>query len=553
MTIPQSSKTSAANARSLPFAEIPGQSRLFLDYLTGVGTAKSFYSPNSFDLGSIAARRQEVLSTYEVDRSALCDALKEINVEFSAGDAALTNIELLREKDCLTVVTGQQAGLFTGPLYTVFKAISAIKLAEKLRQDGLKAVPVFWIAEEDHDFAEVSATTVIDAESKAITVRNTPAGYKQGAPVGSVILDESILPSIESLFAGLPTNENSGDLRDLIAKAYQPGVSFSVAFGRMMARLFEKYGLVILSPMRGGLKRLTAPIMTAAIENAVEINEALQKQSESLTAAGYHAQVQVNDDGFPFFYFNDDGIRQKCLLKNGKVSIDSDVFDISQLAEMARQYPERFSPNALMRPVVQDYLLPTLGYFGGAAEVAYFAQNSAVYALLHRPVTPIFHRASATIVEPHMQRMFQAYEIGLADLFSGREALYARITESFLNKETAKDFAEAEEIINTQLNRLGRALSGLDITLAESLAKRRRKILHHIGALRVKFHRAQVRKDDTANKRIDAAFNVLYPQNALQERAINTLSFLARHGLGLIDRLCEQAEIEGKQHQLIYL
>ncbi len=541
----------AKQTTALSFEDIPHQSKLFLDYLAGPESLKRFYPGVVGDIDKIAERKNEVLGNYEVDRNALCDALKEINEACGCTAQTFDAIERLREKDTVAIVTGQQAGLFSGPLYTIFKAISAIKLAEKLSREGTKAVPVFWIAEEDHDFAEVNHTYVIDRDGKQAKLENTPAGYQEGIPVANVKLDESIRKTLAELFHTLPQSEFTGELKELLETAYQPGVSYSTAFGKLMARLFGEYGLIIFQPMHPVLKKLSAPITARAVEKWEEINSGLLGRTKELESAGYSAQVLVEEKSFPFFYFNDQGTREKIKTQNSKLKIQHSEWQLSELKDQALNEPARFSPNALLRPVIQDYLLPVLCYFGGGAEISYFAQNSEIYRVLERPYTPIFHRFTATIVEPHVKRTLEKYGLTLADFFDEADALFGRITERFLNKETAADFAEAEEIVNTQMNRLEQSLLRIDPTLAESVARRRRKVMYHIAALRKKFHRAQVENDETVGRRLEAAKNALYPQKALQERSTNFISLAARHGTGLIGQIYQSAEIEGKKHQII--
>ena len=228
-------------------------------------------------------------------------------------------------------------------------------------------------------------------------------------------------------------------------------------------------------------------------------------------------------------------------------------FDLAELAEIARREPENLSPNALMRPVVQDFLLPTAVYFGGGAEIAYFAQNSVIYEVLKRPVTPILHRQSFTIIEAKHARTLKKYGLNFTDLFDGFESVLPQIVEKYLNRETARIFAEAEEIINTQLNRLDQNLSASEPSLAENLATRRRKILYHIGALRTKFHHAQIRKDETINRQIESAFTALLPHNALQERTLNVLTFLNAYGLYFIDWIYDAIDLDDKGHRIVYL
>ena len=202
---------------------------------------------------------------------------------------------------------------------------------------------------------------------------------------------------------------------------------------------------------------------------------------------------------------------------------------------------------------MQDFLLPTLGYFGGGAEIAYFAQNSVIYEVLRRPVTPILHRQSFTVVEPKHARSLKKYALNFTDLLNGMESVLPRIVEKYLNPETARVFAEAEEIINTQLNRLDQTLSSSEPSLAENLATRRRKILYHIGALRTKFYHAQIHKDETIKRQIESAFTALTPEKALQERTLNVLTFLNAHGLYFIDWIYEAIDLDDKAHRIIYL
>jgi Uncharacterized protein conserved in bacteria len=228
-------------------------------------------------------------------------------------------------------------------------------------------------------------------------------------------------------------------------------------------------------------------------------------------------------------------------------------FTLAELAEIAEREPERFSPSVVLRSVVQDYLLPTVCYFGGAAEIAYFAQSAEVYRILNRPVTPILHRQSFTFVESKHAKTLEKFDLSLTDLFSGIENVEPEIVENFLNRETAMLFADVEEKINTQLNRLDRSLSTIEPTLAENLAKRRRKIIYHIAAMRKKFHAAQIRKDETVRRQIETLFTALLPHKHLQERTINVISFLNRHGFYFIDWIYDAIDLDDKGHRIVYL
>src|SRR2546421_7095109 len=245
---------------SIPFDQIPQQSRLFLDYLRDPIALRRFYPEAVRHHYDLTERRERVLANYRTDRSKLCDALERINRNWGASDKTLSFINSLRDADCIAVVSGQQAGLFGGPLYTIYKALSAVKLADCLSQRGVKAVPVFWIATEDHDFAEVAAAEFIDRDCRLNRV-SVPAELRaEGLPVGRVTLDQSVSATVEDLLRSLPQSEFIDELRSLLRDSYQPRQTFSAAFARMMTYLTGARGLILLDPLDHDLKQLAAPL-----------------------------------------------------------------------------------------------------------------------------------------------------------------------------------------------------------------------------------------------------------------------------------------------------
>ncbi|MBA3600055.1 MAG: bacillithiol biosynthesis cysteine-adding enzyme BshC [Acidobacteria bacterium] len=541
---------------SLPFSEVPNQSKLFIDYQNNPLALKEYYPLAVESHTQISQRIPEVLASYKADRNLLCDVLEEMNRSCRASEKTLENIKLLRDEDCVAVVTGQQAGLFTGPLYTIYKALSAVKMTECLIGRGYKAVPVFWIATEDHDFEEVSKASVINSQGNLVEVKNEPQRCYENLPVGYVELDESIKPTIEELFDNLPHTEFTDELREFIEKTWASGVDYGDAFARLLTDFLGKYGLIVLCPLDVRLKKLAAPIYVEAIKKSDEIVSALRGRSEELQKAGYHAQVLVTEDYFPLFWQAKNRTRHALKKSENGTFKTKDIereFNLDGLAELAAEEPQRFSPSVVLRSVVQDYLLPTVCYFGGAAEIAYFAQSAEVYRILERPVTPIFHRQSFTIIEPKHTKTLKKYDLELKDLFAGIENLLPQIVEQYLNQEMAQVFTEVDVNINTELDRLDLNLSRIEPTLAESLANRRRKIAYHISNLRTKFHNAQMRKDKVIKRQIEMAFTSLVPNRHLQERTLNVNSFINRHGLYLIDWIYQAIDLDDKGHRIIYL
>jgi len=541
---------------TIPFDQIPQQSRLFLDYLRDPIALRRFYPEAVRAHFGVSERRDRVLANHKTDRAAVCDALEEMNRSWAASEKTLANIRLLREADCIAVVSGQQAGLFTGPLYTIYKALSAVKLAECMTQRGIKSVPVFWIATEDHDFPEVAKAEIINRDYALSNVTVPAEVHPDGLPVGRVVLDDSIKASLQSLLEALPKTEFSEDLEKLLRDAYQPGRKYGDAFAQMMTALVGRQGLILLDPLDAQLKKVAAPLYSEAARRAHEIAIAIVNRSRELEEAGYHAQVAPSENSFPLFWHDDNGARHALTrTESGKYQTKhgGEEHSAEELAQWALREPDRFSPNVTLRAVVQDFLLPTVAYYGGAAEIAYFAQTAEVYRILDRGVTPILHRASMTLVERHTWRALARYGISLTDFFAGLDHVLARVVKEYLGKETAEAFEHTTRTFNGELDDLQEQLRRVDPTLAEALEKGRRKINYQIDGLRTRFNRAQVGRDEAVHRQIERAFDLLYPGKTLQERRINITSLLARHGRYAVDWVYDAIDLGSADHHVVYL
>lgn len=547
---------SGLRVETLSFDRIPHQSRLFLDYLRDPIALREFYPSAVRFHHELSSRAPEVLAAHQTDRNALCDALQDMNAAWGAGEETLRNIQLLREADCLAVVSGQQAGLFSGPLYTIYKALSAVKLAGCLTQRQTKAVPVFWIATEDHDFAEVARAEFIGRDCKLAQVAVSADLHQEGQPVGRVAIDSSIDAVLAQLLELLPSSEFTPDLEAVLRDTWRLGRSYGEAFARMLTSLLGPHGLVLLDPLDPRLKALAAPLYAKAALRAHDIATAIEVRSRKLVAAGYHAQVTASENSFPLFLHDDSGARHALTRSSdGKYTTKQtdSSYTAEELSNLALAQPEKFSPNVTLRAVVQDYLLPTIAYYGGAAEIAYFAQTGEVYRLLDRPTTPILPRSSLTMIERHTGRVLERYGLGLVDLFAGPESVLKRVVEEHLGAETAKSFSRTEGRVNSELDELREQLRSVDPTLADALETGRRKINHQLEGLRTRFHRAQMARDEAAQRQLQRAFDQLFPHRELQERHINITSLLARHGRYVVDWIYNAINIGSNEHQIVFL
>ena len=539
----------------LPFRNIPHQSRLFLEYLADPTALRRFYPEAVRFHFELAGRARRVLDNYKTDRGALCDALEAANAGWGAGAATLASVGRLRSPESVAVVTGQQTGLFTGPLYTLYKALSAVKLAACLTARGTEAVPVFWMATEDHDWEEVQSAQVIACDGRLAEVAVPAELHREGEQVGGVRLDAGVEEAVRRLFDLVPSSEFLPELERVVRDAYQPGRTYGEAFARMLSALTGDYGLVLLDPTDAALKRLAAPLYSEAARLGAEIAAATDARSRELEREGYHAQVHTSPDSFPLFLIDEGARRALARTKDGRYRAKGTAHEwtAAELSALASSEPERFSPNVTLRAVVQDYLLPTVAYFGGAAEVAYFAQTAESYRVLARPATPILHRASLTVVERRTGRTLERYGLRLEDFFGGLDHVIARVVEEHLGTEVSGAFGETDAAVARALDELRVRLRDFDPTLADALDGGRRKIAHQLEGLRSRFHRAQMQRDRAAQRQLERAATALYPEKSLQERHVNVASLLARHGRYFVGWVHDAIDLSTNDHQIVYL
>jgi bacillithiol biosynthesis cysteine-adding enzyme BshC len=540
--------------QNISFRDIPRTSRLFKDYLDHFERVSGFYDPGGIGLDALATHATRIVGQ-EYSRAAVADILRDQNIRVGATAATLANLDRLRRSDAVAIVTGQQAGLFTGPLYTVFKALTAVKVARQLEARGINAVPIFWIASEDHDFEEVNHTQLIDREGQLqrLTYTGTPTG--EGRPVGSISLESAIETSLNELLGTLPESEFLPRLVGDLRAAYQTGTGFATAFATLLTRLLGDHGLVLIDPLDDRLKQLAGVIYNRAIDALPDFAANLVRQSTRLETNGYHAQVHTGPEVVPLFIF-DEGRRTAMILgDDGRIHLKGTdrSLDYQELAERVRRDPLSFSPNVTLRPIVQDYLLPTAGIIGGAAEIAYFAQLRPNYELLGRIPPLILPRASLTLIEKRHAKTMSRFNLSFNDIFEGGEAVLRKVVEGGLDQNTAIVFDETETVINEQLERLRQSLHGVDPTLAEALKGGREKILYQLHHMRTRFVHSRSRRDEVTRQQIERMSTALYPHRNLQERELNICYFLARYGYEVLDQIYAAIDPERPDHQLLLI
>jgi bacillithiol biosynthesis cysteine-adding enzyme BshC len=534
-------------AECLPFNQIPHTTPLFADFLSAYPKVQQFYPRPPYVQPWLKEEAPRV--RYDAERRDHISAiLQRQNQSWVASSRTLENLDRLR-RGAVAVVTGQQVGLFGGPLFSIYKALTAVKLADAATRSGVDCVPVFWLATEDHDLAEVDQVSIPGADA-SLQKFVAPTQSPPDTPVASVTFGDEIQPLLQQAAQLLGDSEIIGSLRD----SYCPGQTFGSAFARLFTSLFGEWGVILLDASDPELHHVAAPIYRAAIERAAELDDALLARGNELEAAGYHQQVKVTPSSALLFTLHH---RARVPLHRDSSSSDFVIQDEkispAELSARIDSVPQDFSPNVLLRPVVQDYLLPTLAYTGGAAEVAYFAQAAVVYQKLLGRTTPVVPRFSATLVEPKLRSLLDRYGLGLPDLFHGPEPLREHLAAGTLPSELRSAFDNADTSLTKSLGTIRAALERLDKTLVDAADNAESKMRHQLEGLRARAARAELRQTEVLGRHAQLLSNALYPDKTLQEREIAGIYFLARYGKDLLHSLYDAIHVDCMDHQVISL
>lgn len=540
-------------AHCLPFSQIPHTTRLFLDLLAYTPEVQPFYPRSPHFHQWLQQEAAEI--AYDPSRRERVTALLERqNKSWNASPKTLANLDRLRN-GAATVVTGQQVGLFGGPTFALYKALTAVKLAEEATQAGVDAVPVFWLATYDHDLAEINHVSIPGPDG-GLELLSTPSRDVPGAPVNNVRFGEEINPLVEQAAALLGETEAT----QLLRESYRSGETLGTAFARLYTRIFADWGVIVIDPSDPEFAKVAQPIYRAAIERSAELVAKLLERGRALESAGYHQQVKVTESSVLLFTTRQGArtpISRRTSSDGAEFVIDGEAaaekLSQSQLLAELEEHPEHFSPNVLLRPAVEDFLLPTLAYTGGAAEAAYFAQAGVVYEALLGRVTPILPRFSATLVEPKTQRLLQKHEIAVTDVFDGPEAVRQQIAARQLPRDLQAAFEAAKSSFDENFSAVKDRLEKLDRTLVDAAETSRSKMQHQLEKLYAQAARAEAQKGELVTRHAETLSQALYPERGLQERTIGGIYFLARYGSDFLHQLYDTISSNCPDHQIVEL
>ena len=540
------------------FNEIPSNQKIFLDYLYDPQKVSSFYDFNFLNKEEYINKFKSIKESRTrqmPDRSQLFSIVKSQYSNLNRSELTSKNIDLLKDEKTLAVVTGQQLGITGGPLYTFYKIMTAIKMSNYLseRYDEYKFVPIFWLEGDDHDFNEVRSINVIDENNELSNIKYDDGvdDEEDRGSVGQIKITDSINSFFEELDKKLRDTEFKGDLLNKLKDFYSSGKTFKNAFKELIFWLFDEYGLIIFDPQDKGFKALLKPIFKKEINDFRNHTEKLVSVSAELEES-YHAQVKVHPVNL--FYSNDEGrfliepVENEFRLKRKRKK-----FTQAEIIEEIENSPENFSPNVLLRPICQDFILPTAFYVAGPSEVAYFAQVIPLYKIFDIESPVIYPRASLSIIEKNINSILNKYELEVQDIFTEPEKLKTRIVESVSKITIDEIFRNSSNKIEVALDQLKEKLFEFDKTISDASTKYKQKIFNDLENLKGKALEAQKKKHETTLRQIDKAINSLYPNNNLQERELNFIYFAHKYGLDILKHIFNELEINKFEHQAIVL
>jgi bacillithiol synthase len=547
--LPQSGLSAPAARLPIDIRRFPWIRRLAADYAFDYARVADFFAG---DPSSADAWRQAIDRTQRHPRQgdAVADLLLAQQRKRGAPPEALAAANQLRDPNTVAIVTGQQAGLFGGPLFTLLKALTAIRLAERVRAEHrVPAVPIFWIDAEDHDWDEVKTCGVFDDELnfRPIAVGNPPGAHE--GPVARVRLDDSAAAACAELEQTLQTTEFTPDLLDKLRSAYRAGAGMADAFGQWLESVLGPRGLVVYDASDPAAKPIVAEVFAREVEHAGETSRLAAQAGVELQARGYHAQATPHEGALALFQLN--GGREPIRAQDGAFVIGDRTESKAELLDRVRRSPHQFSPNVLLRPLVQDTLFPTICYVAGPNELAYLGQLNKVYEAFGIPMPLMQQRATATLLDSNAVRFLTRHDFPLEALRAQDEAALNELLESQLPPTVEASLHDAMRAVDDRMNVLAREVPQIDATLEGATRSTLTRMQDDLKKLHGKIIQAAKRKDETLRRQFKHAQAQAFPSGHPQEREVGFVYFLNKYGPALVDRLSDDLPIDMGTHWVL--
>ncbi|MBD3384351.1 bacillithiol biosynthesis cysteine-adding enzyme BshC [candidate division KSB1 bacterium] len=526
-------------------SRFPTSSSLVKDYINHFDRVKDFFNLDFRD----PHKQQGIDNIKDQPRKELAKILLDQNREFGSGKKTLANIERLAEPESRAVVTGQQVGLFGGPLYTFYKALTTLKLAKKLQTNCQRTVvPVFYMVSEDHDFDEVRWTGIIDKKNQYQKIIYAENFHPDRQPVSNIILDDSIEKTIESLDNQIMDTEFKTDILQTLKSQYRKGRSFSHAFACWFAHLLSDYGVILLDASDRRLKSLALPVFERELRQEITFG-AISQNNKGLQQKGYHQQLDIMDKR-PALFLLQQG-RHSLEYRDGHLVELSKMksFDIEELLDQ----PQKLSPKAALRPVVQDYLLPTIAYVAGPGEIAYWAQLKNVYREFEIHMPSVFPRADFTLLETKTLKHLKRFGIEPSSFIKDSQNIQQSILENLVPEELKKTIEKTQTHLEGDLKTLANIVKETDPTLQSVIDRAGKTIKNQINLIETKVQNAIANREKITKQQLASLQHNLLPDGDLQERKISAVQYLCKYGRRWIEKIYDHIDLDIFTHKFVEL
>jgi bacillithiol biosynthesis cysteine-adding enzyme BshC len=535
--------------KSQTYSDLPF-SKLFKDYILQKSEITDFFEIPPFNIERLKTKAENL--SFPSDRTKVSNALKEFNTAFEPSETTLLNIEKLRDPSSLAVVTGQQMVLYGGPVFTVLKALTAIQLAKKYERElNRPVVPVFWLADEDHDIEEISQFSLIKRDE---IIKCSGSFGEPGKRVGEYSLKEVHHQLRSCVKNGLIDTDFSEDLWKILDYSYSEKHSVAEAFGIFLQKLFGKHGLILAGSNDKLLKSFSKSVLTKSVIKADDVSDRLKENTKHLEKLGYHGQVHLNNSNI--FYISETGHRLKIQYDGEVWFIDNSNMRWSsdELIREINDNPNQFSPNVILRPVLQDRILPTLSYVAGPGEIAYYAQMSGIYDYFEQSMPQIVPRFSGTLIESSVERIMGKLPFNLDDYNKRIEDLESEYIEQTDQPDLEKIFGDWKQRIDSITDEKKSVIGEIDPTLKNTAGKASSTYFSELDKLKGKLYKSLKQQEKTQLERILKIQSNLFPNGNLQEREIAFIYYLNKYGIELFDELLKSLENhEPDTHKLFHL
>ncbi len=530
------------------------QSPLVNKYLADFAEVGHLYEHNPYEFNSFQDRYEVIRRDYRTDRNELVRILTEYNEKLHCGTATRDNLGKLEDPSTTVVITGQQAGVCTGPLYTIYKTITVIQLAGEIaRSTGRNVIPMFWVASEDHDFAEIDHLWFVNHRQELVrtSLDEKPVGKQS---VGHIPVTDAVVRLIEQLEAETSPSEWKEGIVNKLKELAAESDNLADWFAAVMCWLFQKHGLVMVNPLVKGLRRLLSGTFEDFLKSTDLVNERLQSGMAKVRTLGIEPQVETFENHVHLFLYVD-GERLP-LLKSGDVYTVRGrelVWSIGDLTDLARNRPELLSPNVVLRPVAQDVLLPITAYVAGPGEISYYALYREIYPIFNQRMPVIYPRVNTTLIERSIAKHMDKYGVKFSDGYAGIKRKLDDYLETQDGLGIDRLFGGYADELKKSFGELMGKVAVIDPELTKHGYESLNRILHQVDYLEKKAHQCHRKSCDVAVKRFHALENQLFPRNNWQERVLNIFPYLFKYGYGLTDQLVKLPLTGDNRHRLIYL